>query len=84
MSNNLDVWTVIVLHKIFNVNQCDVLSFIDAIDFKNIISTNNGYIMAAKLNDMRAKIQDVSGLQVPFDPKIGHFIGPIFWKNRVK
>ena len=24
------------------------------------------------------------GLQVPLDPKIGHFIGPIFLKNRVK
>ena len=38
MSNNLDVWTVIVLNKIFDVNQCDVLSIIVAIDFKNIIS----------------------------------------------
>lgn len=35
MSNNLDVWTVTVLRKIFDVNQCDVLSFID---FENIIS----------------------------------------------
>ena len=28
--------------------------------------------------------KEYPGLQVPFDPKIGHFIGPNFLKNRVR
>ena len=37
-----------------------------------------------KLKALNKEEKTNAGLQVPFDPKIGHFIGPIFLKNKVK
>ena len=37
-----------------------------------------------KLKALNKEEKTNAGLQVPFDPKIGHFIGPIFFKNKVK